>query len=252
MWGANLTLRRSALERDRAASTRRSAAHGDEEDWQRRLRAAGGRIRYVAAAGVDHRRTGADARMRGLVARRLPPRPRRRAATTRCKGVAPPLAAELRTLAGCVWHIVRRRCGNGIVLTALTLGRLREALDPAPVPPAPRDPDYLVGPLGHARRAAALLAGALRDARANVAACARPAARWRAAARARRARRVLVRRRRAAGARRATVARLRRELARSRHDVALRLVAAAPGRRQVGEPQRRARRRTRRAASTGC
>ena len=39
---------------------------GDEEDWQRRLKAAGGRIRYVAAAGVDHRRTGADARIGGL------------------------------------------------------------------------------------------------------------------------------------------------------------------------------------------
>ena len=39
---------------------------GDEEDWQRRLRAAGGRIRYVAAAGVDHRRAGADARIPAL------------------------------------------------------------------------------------------------------------------------------------------------------------------------------------------
>ena len=51
---------------------------GDEEEWERRLRAAGGRIRYVAAAGVDHRRTGADARIPALVAGGVAPRPPRR------------------------------------------------------------------------------------------------------------------------------------------------------------------------------
>ena len=68
MWGANLALRRA---RGRDASARFDPAldwAGDEEDWQRRLRAAGGRIRYVAAAGVDHRRAGEDARL-GRLAR---------------------------------------------------------------------------------------------------------------------------------------------------------------------------------------
>ena len=122
-------MRRSALERIGRFDPALGGA-GDEEDWQRRLRAAGGRIRYVAAAGVDHRRAGADARVRGALARRVPPRPRRRAATTPTRAPRRRCAAELRTLAGCVWHIVRRRCGNGIVLTALTAGRLREALAP--------------------------------------------------------------------------------------------------------------------------
>jgi methyl coenzyme M reductase subunit D len=36
--------------------------------------------------------------------------------------------AELRTLAGCVWHTVRRRCAYGIVMGARTAGTLREAL----------------------------------------------------------------------------------------------------------------------------
>ena len=74
VWGANLALRRSALARAGGFDPARSGP-GDEEEWERRLRAAGGRIRYLAAAGVDHRRTGADARIAGLVARRLAPRP---------------------------------------------------------------------------------------------------------------------------------------------------------------------------------
>src|SRR5918998_253990 len=135
-WGANLALRRSALERIGRFDPALGGA-GDEEDWQRRLRAAGGRIRYVAAAGVDHRRAGAHAKLGALS-----PGPFRRGRAGRrydaFKGAAPPLAAELRTLAGCVWHIARRACGNGIVLTALTAGRVAEALDPAP-PPIPAD-----------------------------------------------------------------------------------------------------------------
>ena len=40
-----------------ASSTRASTArHGDEEDWLLRLRRAGGRIVYLAEAGLDHRR----------------------------------------------------------------------------------------------------------------------------------------------------------------------------------------------------
>src|SRR5215217_1976856 len=127
-WGANLAVRHGAFERIGRFDPALGGA-GDEEDWQRRLRAAGGRVRYVAAAGVDHRRAGADARIaslsraayhRGRAARRWDER----------KGSAPALPAELRTLAGCLWHVVRRRCGNGIVLTAQTAGRIRQALAP--------------------------------------------------------------------------------------------------------------------------
>jgi len=65
IWGANMTLRRRALARagrfDPALS-----GQGDEEDWLRHLRVAGGRIRYLAKAGVDHRRAGRDARIPAL------------------------------------------------------------------------------------------------------------------------------------------------------------------------------------------
>ena len=47
-------------------STSRWALYGDEQEWQMRLLAAGGRIRYVAGAALDHRRAGDDARLRSL------------------------------------------------------------------------------------------------------------------------------------------------------------------------------------------
>ena len=66
-----MAIRRRAFERvgrfDEAITGR-----GDEEEWERRYMAAGGRIRYLAAAGLDHRRTrGLDASAT-LALRRLP------------------------------------------------------------------------------------------------------------------------------------------------------------------------------------
>jgi GT2 family glycosyltransferase len=126
VWGANMAIRTTALARvggfDESIFVR-----GDEEEWQRRLVAGGGRIRYIAGAGLAHRRTEADSRVRSLAraayghgraARRYDAR----------KGTAPSIAGELRTLAGCAWHAVRRRCAFGIVFGAHTAGRLREAL----------------------------------------------------------------------------------------------------------------------------
>ena len=47
-----------------------------------------------------------------------------RCAATSSSRAAPASARELRVLAGCVWHIFRRRCGNGLLLTR-PLGRPR-------------------------------------------------------------------------------------------------------------------------------
>ena len=59
VWSANMAVRTRAFERvgrfDETIFVR-----GDEEDWQRRYAAQGGRIRYLAAAGLVHRRTTAD------------------------------------------------------------------------------------------------------------------------------------------------------------------------------------------------
>jgi GT2 family glycosyltransferase len=125
-WGANMAVRRSAVERAGAFDEAREL-YGDEQEWQARVKATGGRIRYVAGAALDHRRAGDDARLRALCRAAY----RRGLASRRFdvfKGSAPSLAGELRTLAGCALHGPRRACMNGPVLTAHSLGRLRAAL----------------------------------------------------------------------------------------------------------------------------
>jgi hypothetical protein len=218
VWGANLAFRRSALERIGRFDPALGGA-GDEEDWQRRLRAAGGLIRYVAAAGVDHRRAGADARVAAL-SRAAFHRGRAARRYDAYKGSAPPLATELRTLAGCVFHIARRGCGVGIVLTALTAGRLREALAPGPVPPAPGTPDYASGRSGTLSRTTAAT-GALRDLAAAAKSVSQRAQLRRAARRAPRRGVLVLGVARPEHAR--EVARIRRELLRSHHAVELHL-----------------------------
>jgi hypothetical protein len=125
-----MAIRRSALER--VGPFEVALEHGgDEQEWQERHKRAGGApARYVAAAGVEHRRVGADARLhalargayaRGCGARRF----------DSYRGVAPSSARELRTLAGCVGHVLRRRCPAGLTQAAHSAGRVREAVSEA-------------------------------------------------------------------------------------------------------------------------
>ena len=148
-WGANMAIRRAAID-----AVGRFAEHlvnvGDEEEWQARWLARGGRIRYVAAAGLDHRRAGDDARLRSL-ARAAYHRGRAARRFDELERTAPTLAAELRVLAGCVAHGPRWRCFNGATMTAHSLGRLRAALLERQVPPPARDgatEDFLSGASG--------------------------------------------------------------------------------------------------------
>ena len=131
VWGANFAVRRSAVERIGPFDERIVRPHGDEEEWLERLRAAGGRIVYLAAAGLDHRRSAEDARLRRL-ARAAYARGRAARASDRRRGRAPGLGAELRVLAGCGWHTVRRACPQGVVMGAQAAGRVAEALRPLP------------------------------------------------------------------------------------------------------------------------
>ena len=145
-WGANLSVRRAAI--DRAGRFDESLGiYGDEEEWQDRWRAAGGRVRYIAGAALDHRRTGDDARLTSLCrAARI--RGRASRATDERRGSAPALRAELRTLAGCIVHGPRRRCAMGPVLTWHTVGRIERALRPQPAPATPGVDDFLSGRSG--------------------------------------------------------------------------------------------------------
>jgi GT2 family glycosyltransferase len=126
VWGANMAIRLSAFERlglfDESLHGR-----GNEEDWEFRYTGEGGRIRYLAKAGLDHRRSAADAKLAALTRAAYGQGRESRRHGIRV-GNPRPVTAELRVLAGCAWHTVRRRCPYGIVMGARAAGSLRETL----------------------------------------------------------------------------------------------------------------------------
>ncbi len=144
VWGANMAVRASAVERAGRFDETLVMGAGDELEFQTRLRAAGGRIRYVATAALDHRRAGDDTRLRALCTAAY----RRGRASRRFdvhRGEVPSLAAELRVLAGCVLHGPRFACMNGPVMSAHSLGRVMAAVrHETPAPPE----DFLSGASG--------------------------------------------------------------------------------------------------------
>jgi N-acetylglucosaminyldiphosphoundecaprenol N-acetyl-beta-D-mannosaminyltransferase len=126
VWSANMAIRRRALQTI-GSFDEKLVGCGEEEDWLRRYHATGGRVRYLAAAGLEHHRTAADARLRSL-ARAAYARGRAARRYDVHRSAAPPVRSELRTLAGCVWHVASNRTATGIVLGAEAAGRLRQAL----------------------------------------------------------------------------------------------------------------------------
>jgi GT2 family glycosyltransferase len=129
VWGANFAVRRSAIERVGEFDESITRPHGDEEAWLERLHAAGGRVVYLAEAALYHRRTAEDARLRPL-ARAAYARGRGARASDRRRGREPSLAGELRVLAGCGWHTLRRACPQGVIMGAHSAGRVVEAIRP--------------------------------------------------------------------------------------------------------------------------
>ena len=103
------------------------SGRGDEEEWVLRYVAAGGRIRYLAGAAMDHRRAAGDARL-GALTRAAYEQGREARRHDLRVGATRSIRAELRILFGCLWHTARRRCAYGIVMGAKTAGSLREAL----------------------------------------------------------------------------------------------------------------------------
>jgi GT2 family glycosyltransferase len=229
-WGANMAVRRAALRRVGPFDESREL-YGDEQEWQARLKASGGRLRYVAGAALDHRRAGADARITAL-ARAAYRRGRASRRFDVFKGTAPTPREELRVLAGCALHGPRFRCANGPILTAHSLGRLRSLLDEhLALPPTPRGvagvDDFLSGRSGYVAGKRGHLLHA-HDLLHDLAALPARVRRLRSAARTAPRRRVLV-----VGVERHDVpnlmAQARAELLRSRHDVTIDVAPAAAG-----------------------
>jgi GT2 family glycosyltransferase len=221
VWGANMAIRASAFDRYGRFDPELGGA-GDEEHWQRTLKARGERVRYLAAAGVDHRRAGADAKLRSL-ARAQYFRGRASRRFDRFRGDEPSLAHELRVLVGCAVHTVRFRCGNGIVMAAHTWGRIAEARDGG----APPGPDFLSGESGTLGRRT-MATGIARDLAADVLTLPRRLGLARAARRMppRRVLAVSIARPEHAGYAAAAAGELERS---RRHDVTVRLAAPRPG-----------------------
>lgn len=146
-WSANMGVRRAWWERvgpfDEA-----HAIGGDEEEWIDRVHAAGGRVQYLAQAGVQHERIGADASTRSL-ARAARFRGRNLRLFESQQGRAPSALHELRGLLACCAHLVLRRCPMGLVLIGHAYGRLEQALWPTPAPSRPGLTDFTSGRSGH-------------------------------------------------------------------------------------------------------
>jgi GT2 family glycosyltransferase len=100
---------------------------GDEEEWLRRLTSRGGKVVYLARASIDHRRAGDDARLRSLM-RSAYHRGYNLRGFDETHHKAPPVGRELRVLAGCGWHTLRRGCPQGLIMGAHSAGRLKRAL----------------------------------------------------------------------------------------------------------------------------
>jgi GT2 family glycosyltransferase len=126
VYGANMAIRRGALQRV-GEFPEELSGRGDEEEWVRRFTAAGGRLRYLGDAAIEHRRTAGDARLTALMRTAYGHGRESRRDDVRA-GKARPIRTELRILTGCAWHTVRRRCAYGIVMGARAAGSLREAL----------------------------------------------------------------------------------------------------------------------------
>ena len=132
VWSANMAIRRRALERigrfDESIRVR-----GDEEDWERRYIAAGRprplpRSRRADPSPHGCRRTPARRCRAPPTARAGPP-----AAMTSTSAQRPREPPSSACSLGCQWHIVRRRCANGVVMAAHAAGPpARDASSGAP------------------------------------------------------------------------------------------------------------------------
>lgn len=122
LYGSNLAVTRAAVELVGTFDVTLPSS-GDEEEWLRRLRAAGRRVLYLPDAEVLHRRTEDDLLLRNLLRKRYA-RGRDQVTFDRKVGNVVSARAEARQVLGSVAHSVRARCALGLVGAAGAAGRL--------------------------------------------------------------------------------------------------------------------------------
>ncbi len=111
VWGANMAP--TAARFELAGISIAGVPYGFDEDmWERRLRAAGGQIYYLARAGLVHRRDARDSRLRPPDAGGLPARARAARATSSTAGTRPGSAPSC-----ACW---RAACGTSSAAAAAT------------------------------------------------------------------------------------------------------------------------------------
>jgi len=120
--GANMAVRRSAVELVGEFDEAMTYWY-DEIEWQRRLKARGGKLMYVATAGLWHRRTPSELRLAALLSRRLI-RGRNEAKYFAMAGPPVRAGSEFGRVFRGIGHLLRRRCVMGLLHASRSVGRL--------------------------------------------------------------------------------------------------------------------------------
>jgi glycosyltransferase involved in cell wall biosynthesis len=129
LWSANMAIRRSAL--DAVGLFREDVPRdGEEEEWERRLFAAGGTTAYVADAWVWHRRTDAQLRVGSLLKTSFI-RGRQAAERLRFEGRPLSVPSELAGIPRALGHATLHRCEWGVLNASRRLGMVWESLTPS-------------------------------------------------------------------------------------------------------------------------
>ncbi len=126
VWGANMTVTRSALTRC-GLFDERIEIYGDEEAWERHLISSGGSIIYLPDAWLWHRRSAEELRLRSLLISRFR-RGRHGIRAAKLLKSQISLKQDLRAGFRFLLHGFRRQCAWGFLAASCRLGRIYELI----------------------------------------------------------------------------------------------------------------------------
>jgi GT2 family glycosyltransferase len=122
VWSANMAVSRAAIEKIGLFNEALQIA-GDEEEWEVRLAAAGGRIIYAPDAWLWHRRTQEDLGFWRLVRLRFR-RGRAQARFAHVIGRRYKIGTQLLAIIRSLAHAARRLCCGGLLAASIEAGRV--------------------------------------------------------------------------------------------------------------------------------